>query len=366
MFFRTIYRSIQSNWRIILICVFLALMISLLISLNTVPQYRSTATFLIYPNANLTNSRDVATSLNTLEGVTIRGTYLEIFNSIRVFKDTVQKLQLDPSILNTYHSLAEVSTGSNITFSVTGPDPHVSAYLTNNIGQNAINYIKSIYQVFDISFLDQATDPVAPYKPNTVQDGGIAAGIGLILGVFFAFTKDAIRVPLEALKVRAITDKVSGAYNQRHMKRILEESIIQPDAFFSLGLIDLGGLEDLVDELPEAVLSGLLHDVTAIFHKQLRGNDLIGRWGRTSFALFLPSTPLAPATKTMERIKQALSDPLVIKQTNQQIQLSPSIGLATSKQNETASLVIDHASDALEKARQTEGNIVSYAEGNEG
>jgi capsular polysaccharide biosynthesis protein len=39
---------------------------------------------------------------------------------------------------------------------VEGPNPQVAASLANNMGQNGLNYINGLYQVYTLSFLDQA------------------------------------------------------------------------------------------------------------------------------------------------------------------------------------------------------------------
>jgi len=361
---RNYLRLIQKGWRLVVICTLLAWMISLSISYGTVPLYRSTATFLIYPNANLfSSSRDVVTSLDALEGSSVSRTYLEIFNSTRVFKDTVEKLELDASIMDNYSVTAEVTTGSNIALMVDGPDPQMAAFLANNIGQNGINYIKSIYQVYDIAFLDQASEPKTPFRPRTLLDGAIAAGIGLVVGLLATGLRELVRVPLETLRERAVTDRESSAYTQKHFLRLMEQEIAQdPAATHSLGLIDLAGLEDLVDGLPEAVLTNLMRCVNSILHEQLRGNDVVGRWGRTAFSVLLPTTPSIPAFRTLDRIKIALSEPLKLEPSGDIVKLQPSIGVASLQKDEPASVLIDHARSALEKARQSDTKINLYAQ----
>jgi diguanylate cyclase (GGDEF)-like protein len=360
---RNFFRMIRNGWRLVAICTLLAWMISLAISYSTTPQFRSVATFLIYPNANLVSSRDVVTSLDTLSGKTVSNTYLEIFNSTRVYKDTIQRLELDPALMDTYKVSAAVTPGSNIALSVSGPDPEVAAFLANNVGQNGINYIKGIYQVFDIAFLDQASIPTTPYIPNTLENGGIAAAIGLLVGILVATLKEIVRAPLETLRERALIDRASSAYSLRHFRRLLEREMARsPGTPISLALIDLEGLGDLMGTLPDPVLSSLLRGVTSILRNLLRGNDIIGRWDQTIFAVMLPSTPATTAARTLERIMTALSDPLMIESTGDQISLAPVVGLASKVEDETPTILVEHAQSALEKARDLDRKMVFYPE----
>lgn len=356
-------RMIQNSWRLIVIFVLAAWTVSLFISYNTTPQYRANATFLIYPNANLTSSRDVVTSLDTLDKKTVTSTYADIMGSSRVFSETATKLKIEPVTLNRYSTRSEVQVNTNIlVLTVEGPDPELAVTLANNMGQTGINYIKGIYQVFEITFLDKALPPSEPFKPTPLQTGAIWAAGGLLLGIVISVLKESIRVPIEALLERAVSDKVSGAYNQRYFRRCLDRELLRsPTEPVSLALLELEGFQDLVDGLPEHILTNLFHKVTSILRNQLRGNDLIGRWGRTSFAVLLPSTPGSAATRTLERIRQALEDPLDMVSLKEKVSPNPVAGLSTRQNNETCEKLIEQAEAACESARQT-GRVVFFSE----
>src|SRR3972149_987293 len=76
---------LQSNWRWIAIFVLSACILSVFISLTATPIYLATTSFIIFPNENLTSSRDVVSSLDTLEKRSIIATYSEIVSSERVY-----------------------------------------------------------------------------------------------------------------------------------------------------------------------------------------------------------------------------------------------------------------------------------------
>jgi len=345
----------------------LGLIISLLFSLQTTPQYRSTASFLIYPNTSLISSRDVVTSLDTLGTESVSRTYLEIFNSARVFKDTVDKLGLDASILSTYHVEAVVTTGSNIELSVDGPDPRMTAFLANNIGQNGINYIKSIYQVFDVSFLDQASEPMRPFAPQTLRDGLFSALAGLVFGLVLIIVRDNLRAPLEALRRRAMSENQSGAFILRHFRNMLERELsVNPGEPVALALIELDGLEDLLDVLPERVLSDLLHNVVRSLRNQLRGNDSVGRWNKSTFAVLMPSTPGTGAERTLARIRQMLEEPFSVSGYRETISLSPYVGWTIRSDSQTVTQLEENATQALEVAHTTSSKMALVPQSEQG
>jgi diguanylate cyclase (GGDEF)-like protein len=365
---------IKTGWWFIVVTMLISWAAALGVSYIAQPMYQARATFIVSPNPNLTSSRDVISSLDTLDSESIISTYADILSSNRVLEDAIRKLNLEAEDVKGYVNRVNVQPNSNILeLLVEGPDPTMSALLANNVGQNAINYIKGIYQIFDIAFLDQAQEPVKPFSPVPLRDGGIAAGIGLVAGIVLVVVVETIRIPLETLRERAVTDRVSQAYTERHFRRCIEQEMARnKEDPISLGLIDLEGLHDLVEVLPEQVLSRLMQKVTNILRKQLYGTDIVGRWGKTGYAVLLLSTPGTAAMRTLERIRLVLSEPLSFDPTWDAVELYPSVGIATRlTEDETASVLIQHAEAALERAAGGGGGadnktVIYSEEGEEG
>lgn len=351
---RTSFKRFQRGWRILIIFIAAFAVGALIYSITSTPVFRAEAKFLVYPNDNITSSRDVVSSLDTLDKRTISTTYADILGSNRVFQDTVDRLQLEETNLRDIVVRTEVQTDTNIlVLSVEGQDPQTVTLLTNNIGQNGISYIKSIYQVFDISFLDLALEPQVPIRPRPMLYTLIAAGIGLVVGLIFLFLRDALRAPLESLRERSITDRQSLAFTRKYTLRSLVQELVkkgeQPLAF---GLLYLQGLEDLIDGLPERVTTKVMQEVVEKLHDQLRGNDLVGRWERLEFAVLLPSTPELPATKTFERLLQKLEEPVHLE-SGESIFLMPVAGLVNRKADDNSDTMAERAANAIHSARSS-------------
>lgn len=344
-------KTVQDGWRILVIFVSGFSLLALVWSLVSVPMYRAEATFLVYPNANLTSSRDVVSSLDTLEGKSVSTTYADILDSRRVRDDTIAQLQLDETSTSRVNIYAEPQKDSNILILyVEGPDPKLNTLLANNIGQYGISFIKSIYQVFDISFLDIAVEPQKPYQPRPLLYLLIAAAAGLLFGLLFLLLRESLRIPLEALKERALTDKQSLAYNRKHMIRTLSRELMKPGTEpLPFGLIHLQGLEDLYDNLPEKVTTATLQTVVNRLHAMLRGNDLVARWDKLNFSVLLPSTPEMPAVKTFERLLQALEEPVVMD-SGDQLPLLPVAGLVIRRADDTIDTMMVRGEEATKAA----------------
>lgn len=370
MFLQYFYRVIQRSWWLIAVIVLGAWTTSLAISYTSVPIYRAHASLIVFPNANLTSSRDVVTSLDTLDKRSITSTYEGILNSERIFNDTIKSLNLSELEKSYYKRYTIVKPDSNtVELYIEGTEPNLVSKITNGLGENGIRYIKGIYQVFDISFLDQATPPTTRFKPEALREGGIAAGLGLLIGILFSIISDQLRQPLETLRKRSITDKISSAFTQTYFRRILDQEIAtNPTEPLSLAIFELEGMQDLIQVIPEQILTQLMHQVTEILRKQLRGNDIVGRWVGISYALLLPGTPGTAAARTMERIRQVLTEPLIIESTSESVQLAPCVGLTERLQeDEPSNIFIQRAESALQQAKQSEQKTVfSAAENQEG
>jgi capsular polysaccharide biosynthesis protein len=352
-------KKIQSGWRIVAIFTAVFWLASLAWSLTSTPLYRASAKFLVYPNANLTSSRDVVSSLDTLDKRTISSTYADILASNRVYQDTVNRLRLDPAALSQMTVRAEVQANTNIlVLHVEGPDPKLVTLLANNTGQNGISYIKSIYQVFDINFLDLAVEPKEPFQPRPLVDGLIAAGAGLIAGLLVVIARELIRSPLDTLRERSITDRESQAYTRKHALHTLNENLLKsPDDPLAFGVIQLYGLEEMAEGLPEGISATIHCEVVDKLHAMLRGGDLVSRWDGLSYSVLLPSTPEGAARKTFERLLHTLGTPVEVG-TGFAIPLDPVAGLVIHRPGDTLEAVTGRADEAVNDARTDPARLV--------
>lgn len=309
------WRRFQRGWRIPVILAALCIAGALVWSLTATPIYRASAKFLVYPTSAIASSRDVVSSMDTLDKRTISTTYADILASERIYTDTVSRLNLKPDELKGVTVRSQVQESSNIlVLSVEGPDSRLITLLANNLGQNGISFIRSVYQVYEISFLDSATQPETPVSPRPLMDSLIAAGIGIGLGLLVLVGRETLRVPLESLRQRSITDQESGASTQKYAGRKMAEHFAagKTDAM-GFGLIRLRGLEDISEGLPLRVRAALLRHVVGKLRSMLRGNDLVGRWDAMTMSVMLPATPETPAIRTFERLLEALREAVQVE-----------------------------------------------------
>lgn len=348
-------RMLQKGWWIILLAALVAVASSLVVSYLTTPQYSATARFIIIPSASLKTSAEVINSLNTLDRVSVVATYVEVMNSDKILLDAVNFLEVNPDSIKDYTVLAlALPSSSVLELTVTGSDPNLVADLANAIGQQTIIFANNINFILTINFLDTATPSIIPLTPQPLRDAGLALVLGIVFGSLFAILSEQIRIPFEVYKQRLNIDNMTGVYNSRYFRRIIEESIAEnPDKNFSMGLIEINGLRDLLESLPPSGLQQLLNKVTDTLRNELRGNDIIGRWDDISFSILLPETPGNAASKTFDRIYQALSNVVDLPQFDLNVNLDPHIGGVVYSNRISSQELFAKATDSLDEARRS-------------
>jgi capsular polysaccharide biosynthesis protein len=349
------FRMLQKNWWLILLTAMTALTVSLAISYAAVPQYRSIARFIIIPSSTLTSGADVVRSLDTLDRRSVVATYAEVMNSSRILEGSANFLGLDANtIIKDYKIQAvDLPDSSVLELTVSGPNPELAAQLANAIGFQSITFTRSLNLIYELNFLDTAIPAELPFSPEPLRDGLVALLLGIGIGGVLAVLSEQIRVPIEAYRQRSRIDSVTGTYNANYFSRLLEQELANnPDDVLSIGIVELNGLSDYLGTLPPAGLETLLVKVKEILRRELRGNDIIGRWDEISFSVMLPTTDGPASSRTFDRIYQALLQPMDLSAYGVTVNLDPHIGGAVYSNTITARELIAKAQTSLEQSRR--------------
>jgi diguanylate cyclase (GGDEF)-like protein len=356
-------RIIKRGWWLILIAALVAVNLSLVYSYYlTRPTYEAVARFIVSPNIQNIASQDLINSLEALDKRSIISTYAEVLNSRDIISETLPLLSLDPAQFNQYDTVVTVLPDANIIrFSVQGPDPRVAALLANGIGQKAIDFISNLYVIYNIEFLDQATVPTEPIEPRPLQNAVLALLVGLVVGVGLAIFRDQLSSTLDRLGERNKLDYESLAYSRPYFeRRIRQEMGSDPDNVLTFGLIQLNGIQDFYDSLPQTYVNKVMRHVAETLKYQLRGNDIVGRWSNLQFGVLLPSTDGASAEGRMARIREVLDQPFSLEAAGEtDVSLDLRIGLADRQGGESLTSLVEQAEKALEVAMQSKNGKVS-------
>lgn len=353
-------KMLRKGWWIVALTALLALNAAFITSYFTEPTYLASAKFIVSPNPAIATEYDIVNSLEALDKRSTVATYGEFLNSRGVYLDAIEALGLDEAQLEDYKAAAVVLPEANVLeLTVTGPDPRLAADLANTIGSLTIDSVNRLYRAYSVSVLDAASPPLVPISPQPLRDASLALALGLIVGVSLAILSEQIRIPLDTYRNRLRIDTTTGVYKRQYFETLLEDEIAKnPDQALALGIIELSGLRELTETLPVNALQWILSEVTAILRKELRGNDEIARWDKTSFAILLPSTSSTAANRTFDRIYQSLTRLVELSQYGITLKLDPHIGGAVYSNGMPADDLLVQAEEVLKTARQTAENDV--------
>jgi diguanylate cyclase (GGDEF)-like protein len=291
----------------------------------------------------------------------IVATYAEVMNSKSVYDSALASLQLQPQEIDDYsYETVIIANSYIIEMQVRGPNPNLAASIANAIGFQTIELMKRLNQVIVLEFLDMAAPPIKPYWPQPLRDSIIAIVFGLLGGMGLAILSEQIRIPWEAFKRQRILDNMTGVYTRKHFSELHEKKLAEnPEEVHSVGIVELTGFKDMLEALPITGQQRILQITSNILHRELRGNDLIGRWNDFSFIILLPKTQALAAQRIFERIVEALSEPIKLEMLDFVVNLDAQIGGAEYSNNITAKELYEKAEGALETA-QKDKEISSY------
>ncbi|MBU1661056.1 MAG: diguanylate cyclase [Chloroflexi bacterium] len=350
---RIYLQMLWRSWWVIALTALAALAIALIAAVLVTPQYQANATFLVSPNASLINQDDVVNSMEALDKRSIVATYAEVLNSDRIYSDAVAALGLNTADLeDDYSRTAVVLPEANILeLTVEGPNSEIVAALVNSIGSQAIEHVMRLYSVYDFTFLDPANVPSIPIRPQPVRDSILAVGLGVILGAVLAIIREQMRVPLETFLQRTSQDDDSQAFTRAYVEARLDEAVTRtPDAVMSLGLVHLEGLDGYLDVMPQPVVQRILRQITQTMRQELWGTDIIGRWDKTTYSVFMRETTGTSAVSTLGRVQLSLSKPVRYTPDGETLNMRPKIGVAQRSPGDPVPLVIERAEQALKQA----------------
>lgn len=138
------------------------------------------------------------------------------------------------------------------------------------------------------------------------QDGlRTAINYGLFLGTAWS-SAYLTQIKQKSLKLLSLTDRVCGAYNQRHFNHTLKREISRceyfndPLSIVAITVNDYGQMIDIYNYLP---VNNFLRLFVDKIRKNLRAGDEIFRFKDDLFILLLPNCPDDDSIALMERLK---------------------------------------------------------------
>ncbi|KPF67283.1 hypothetical protein IP69_13865 [Bosea sp. AAP35] len=170
-----------------------------------------------------------------------------------------------------------------------------------------------------------------------------------------------LRDVLEATRIDAQTDALTGLANRRHFEEMLRkcsEEATSDGNPLTLVIADIDYFKRFNDDHGHVTGDQVLRLVARTLTDHMVDRAIITRFGGEEFAIILPDTYLNDGKLYAEAVRQALAKRELIKQsTNEKLgRITISVGIAAYKLGDTPNSLIERADQALFAAKRTGRN----------
>jgi diguanylate cyclase (GGDEF)-like protein/PAS domain S-box-containing protein len=159
----------------------------------------------------------------------------------------------------------------------------------------------------------------------------------------------------ETLQMQSIKDPLTGLFNRRYLEESLEREIYRTQrqkSFLSLLMIDLDHFKQFNDDFGHDAGDLVLQETATFLINNIRGGDIVCRYGGEELTIILPDAMLEDAQKKGEQIRLGIKK-LKVNYRNQLLRnITVSIGVACfPDQGNTAEKLLKAADQALYQAK---------------
>ena len=147
------------------------------------PEYKSSVTILLVADENKTNKELTQTDLNINNGLI--STYSSIAKSTNVVQKTIENLELNMSASSLQKKIdaKQIDSTQFLKISVTNANPELAKNIANELANVFTQQIKEIYNLQNISIVDEAEVESTPCNVNHMKDIIMFAFAGLFLAM---------------------------------------------------------------------------------------------------------------------------------------------------------------------------------------
>jgi len=194
-------------------------------------------------------------------------------------------------------------------------------------------------------------------KPPDADELAVRLEIaGRILAVHEQLAEQNVR-----LAELAAVDDLTGTKNRRRFREDLDLLVAQAMRLgmpLSLIMLDIDHFKNYNDSYGHPAGDAILKRVGMTLRSMVRSHDVVARYGGEEFVVLLPTTNVDAALEVAERLRLAVASAPQIEHA-----VTASFGVATlGPGTPTASLLVEHADQALYKSKQAGRNQITHYE----
>jgi diguanylate cyclase (GGDEF)-like protein len=183
--------------------------------------------------------------------------------------------------------------------------------------------------------------------------GRTEEGASLIAAAFLRVTSRANFV--SGLQAESRTDPLTGLANRRTLYERIEiemEHALRSDTPLTVAMVDLDHFKQYNDRHGHVAGDTLLRSIAALMVSNIRGQDLVVRYGGEEFCLVLPETDIVGGHHLLDKLREGGRDATT------DFGITLSAGLTSWDGLEDVTSLIERADQALYRAKETGRNRV--------
>lgn len=368
-------RPYWAGW-LVIIPVVVTVLLTLFLTSRLTKIYETSSTYVIRPRSELILDDEFVKALDTVSRrIEINTTFAEVAQSDLIKDGAISKLDLTKEQRQKLSASASVLAGTNILeIRVQGKNPDLVRDFAIAVGEETVDYVKNLYDIFELEPLDSPSVPEAPSSPNLWLNLLIAFIIGAAIGFGLLYLSRYLNRPREEFVSVNIIDPETGAYSKSYFqKRLLQEMsrVKHSKTPLSLSLIKLKFDSWAMDDVTHPEWIAEMKNLKPFFEPYIREEDILARYDVDTFGILLPEIGEEPALKLMKNVRQEIGS---IKTENhlkgKKVKVYGSIGLVTYLPNKMITSedeLIGFANFALKNAdKSSTGGLTRYLIGSDG
>lgn len=160
------------------------------------------------------------------------------------------------------------------------------------------------------------------------------------------------------LEYQASHDSLTGLNNRNKFKEIYGKEIRRGFRYkndLSLIIFDLDFFKNINDTYGHQIGDEVLKDISQVVLGNVREHDIVVRWGGEEFLILLPETSLEGSLNVAQKIRMEIEDK---EFSSKNLKLTASFGIASLKDGDDESTLLERTDEALYEAKKSGRNKV--------
>ena len=176
-----------------------------------------------------------------------------------------------------------------------------------------------------------------------------------------AITKAELEKYTKQLKVQATTDSLTGLANRRKITRVLEESLDELNNGnkddFNIIMLDIDFFKKVNDNYGHPMGDVVIKEVSNYIHNKVDKEGIVGRFGGEEFLSILYNNDKISVFRIADQIRKDIEEKKIHFESNS-INVTVSMGIASSQESQGFQGILDIADKRLYKAKENGRNQV--------